>query len=183
VNIASVADPVYADAGNQSVRCTLTLVGGSPRPYLAANGDATSQALFNALVAGTYGAVAAYVAPAMSTASLRQYANAKTQTLLATPRTYALSGGPSVLADASTATGVDLNGLMVWGQANPSATTAWVDDNGGVTNLTGAQCVALALAVLAYGQSVYAVLASAMTGIANATLSSTAAIDALSWPA
>lgn len=180
--ILSVTNPVYADAGNRSVLCTATFVGGAVHPYVAASGDAVSQALFDAIVAGAYGAVGPYVAPVVSAAALRAYANSKVAALLAAPRTYALAGGPSVIADASTASGVDLNGLMVWGQANPAATTPWVDDSGGVTVLTGAQCVALALAVLAYGQSVYAVLAGAMTGITGGSITTTAAIDALTWP-
>lgn len=125
----------------------------------------------------------ALVAPGVTVNALRAYAGAKADSLRAGPRSYALPGGLSVLADASTPTGTDLIGLMTWGQANAAATTNWVDDNGGVVTLTGAQCVALADAVLAYGQSVYAVLAQAMNGVANQSIATTAEIDALSWPA
>lgn len=113
---------------------------------------------------------------------LQARASQKAKALLAGTRPYVLSGGVSVVSDALTATGVDLNGLMIWGQANAAATTSWIDDNGAVTALTGAQCVALAQAVFAYGQSVYAMLATAMTGIAGGTIATTAAIDALAWP-
>jgi hypothetical protein len=122
------------------------------------------------------------VAPTANVNGLRAYANSKATALRAAARTYALTGGVNVLCDATEATGTDLIGLLTWGTANPTATTNWVDDNGGVVTLTGAQCVALANAVLAYGQSVYAVLAAAMNGIANATIASPAQIDALTWP-
>jgi hypothetical protein len=184
MTFSSVANPVYDDPANQSIRCTVVIAGRSGTlPYLAVNGDATSQALFDACVAGEYGAVGPYVAPAVTSAQLRAVANAKVDALFAVPRSYALSGGVSVLCDATTQTGVNLNGLMIWGQANPTATTNWVDDNGAVTTLTGAQCVALALAALAYAQSVYAVLASAMNGITAGSITTTSEINALSWPA
>lgn len=182
-DVVYVSGAVYADAAKQSIACTVTIAGRSGQfPYVAAAGDPTSAALFADLAAGKYGGVAAYAAPAPSILALRLHANARLATLLTTTRSYALASGPTVLSDASTATGVNLQGLTTWGTANGASTTQWVDNNGGVVTLTGAQCVALAEAVLAYGQSVYAVLATAMNGIANQTIATTAAIDALSWP-
>jgi hypothetical protein len=115
-------------------------------------------------------------------AQLMAYANSKLMSVMAVPRTYALGGSVSVKADATTATGADLLSLNVWGTANPAATQPWVDDFGAVTIITGAEAVTLANAVLAYGQSAYAILASAMTGIAAGTITTTAQIDALAWP-
>jgi hypothetical protein len=120
--------------------------------------------------------------PAPTATQLRAYANAKVDGLRAVARSYTLTGGLAVLCDATQGTGIDLYGLLNWGTANPAATTNFVQDNGGVVTLTGAQSVALANAVLAYGQSLFAVLAVAMNGIDNATIATTAAIDALSWP-
>lgn len=182
--ITSVTSPAYAAEDGNSIRCTVTLSNHSgDHSYLAVNGDATSQAVYDALKAGTYGAISAYVPPVATEPQLRGYANAKANGLRAVTRTYTLSGDLTVLCDATAQTGVDLNGLLVWGQANTGATTNWVDNNGGVVTLTGAQCVALAEAVLAYGQSVFAVLAAAMNGISNITITTTAEIDALAWPA
>lgn len=124
-----------------------------------------------------------YVGRVTTLAQLRAHAFGVVAALLAKPRAYPLVGGVSVLADATTATGADLNGLVTgWAQANPTLTTVWVDDNGGVTSLTGAEIVALAVAVLTYGQSVYAVLAGVMTQIASGAIATTAAIDAAAWP-
>ena len=129
------------------------------------------------------GGVLVAPAPAVSSIpALRAHAFGRLAALRAALRTYALPGDLSVICDATPATGIDLQGLLVWGTANNSATTNWVDDNGGVVTLTGAQCSALALAVIAYGQSVFATLAQAMNGIANATITSTGQIDALAWP-
>ena len=125
------------------------------------------------------------VAPAATPATatqLRAYAGAKADALRAVARSYTLAGGLVVMCDSTQGTGADLIGLNTWGAANPTATTNFVQDNGGVVTLTGAQCVALANAVLAYGQSVFAVLATAMNDIANGMIATTAQIDALSWP-
>ena len=186
MTITSVAAPAYASADAKSIRCMVTLDGrAGSHGYLAVDGDEASQSLFDDLVAGKYGAVAAYVAPVPpppTIPQLRAHAFAKANTLRATVRAYTLPGDLSVICDATASTGTDLHGLLTWGTANPGETTNWVDDNGGVVTLTGAQCVALALAVLAYGQSVFATLAQAMNGIANETITTKAQIDALAWP-
>lgn len=117
---------------------------------------------------------------------LLAYANAKTQTLLATPRSYTLTGeggvnAATVMSDCSTATGANLLALNVWAAANPTATQPWIDDFGTVTVLSGAQFQALGLAVQAYGASVWAIMATA-SGITGNTITATAQIDALAWP-
>lgn len=112
---------------------------------------------------------------------LQVYANSKLTTLFTVARTYSL-GSVSVKCDTTTTTGANLAALNAWGTANPAATTQWVDNFGAVTQITGAQAVTLASDVIVYGQSVYAILASAMTGIAGNTITTTAQIDALSWP-
>lgn len=183
MSILSVSSPVYNDAGNTSILCQVTLsnLAGS-HPFVAMASDPESAAVFADLLAGKYGAIGAYVAPTPSADALRAYANQKLQALLAASRAYTLGGGLQAFSDATTATGMDLQALLVWGQANPALTTNWVQNNGGVVTLTGAQCVGLAQAVTAYGQSAYAVLAQAMNGIADASLSTYAQIDALAWP-
>lgn len=181
--ILSVSDPVYGDAANQTILCQITsskLPG--THPFIATEDDPHAGTIYADLVAGKYGAIGAYVAPTLSADTLRAYANQKLQTLIGVSRLYTLTGNLQVSADATSSTLLDLQGLMQWGTANGSATTNWVEDSGGVVTLTGAQCVALAAAVQAYGQSVYAVLAQAMNGIANASITTTAQIDALAWP-
>jgi hypothetical protein len=126
--------------------------------------------------------IAAGLPPTELTAQLLEYANAKVNQLLAVSRTYNLSG-PSVRSDTlPTPTGSDLLTLYVLGTASPSATFHWTDNFGTTTSLTGTQIVALGLAVAAYGQSVWAVMATAASGIAAGTITATTEIDALSWP-
>lgn len=74
--ITSVSNPIFADADSKSVRCAVTFDSLSgPHAYTAADGDADSQSLFNSLIAGDHGAVAAFVAaPPASLASLKQAA-------------------------------------------------------------------------------------------------------------
>lgn len=185
--ILSVSNPVYGDAGNQTVLCQVALSNRSgTHPFLATASDRTLDpeggAIYANALAGKYGAIGAYVAPTVSAESLRAYANQKMQALLYAPRDYTLSGALHAFSDATTATGMDLQALLAWGTTNPAETTNWVQNDGGVVTLTGAQCVGLAQAVIAYGQSVYAVLAQAMNGIANASITTTAQIDALAWP-
>jgi hypothetical protein len=120
--------------------------------------------------------------PALTKPQLIAYAGAKVTALLAVARTYALGSGVSVKCDATTPTGADLAGLNAWGTATPAATTTWVDDFGVPTTITGAQGVALAAGVIAYGQSVYDELGVAATGVAGSTITTTAQIDALTWP-
>lgn len=115
-------------------------------------------------------------------AQLLAAANAKVMALMAVARTYALPGSVSIKCDTLQATGADLAGLNAWGAAAPTATTTWVDDFGVSTTITGAQGVALAAGVIAYGQSVYDMLGTACTGIAAATITTTAQVNALAWP-
>lgn len=185
--ITSISNPRYANAGGTAIFASVMLDGAAgSHDYLFVNGDAAGQTYFDALKAGDYGVIAAYVAPAprVPTATqLRAYANGKAEALRKVSRTYALTGGLSVKCDATPNTGIDLQALMVWGAAHAEATTNFVQNDGGVVTLTGAQCVELANAIIAYGQSVFAMLATAMNSISNGTITTTAQIDALSWPA
>lgn len=119
---------------------------------------------------------------------LNAYANARNQAVLAVARAYqidAAGGSPEVTvkSDTTTATGADLMALYIWGSANPSSTQSWVDNFGVVTQMSGAQLVALALAVRAYGALCYEALAAASTAINSGSITTTAQIDALTWPA
>jgi hypothetical protein len=116
-------------------------------------------------------------------AQLMAAANAKVTSLMSVPRTYALPGSVSVKCDGTPQTGADLAGLNAWGAAAPTSTTTWVDDFGVPTTITGAQGVALAAAVIAYGQSVYDVLGTVATGIAASTITTLAEVTSAAWPA
>lgn len=120
-----------------------------------------------------------------SVADLLAHANAKVETLRATPRSYDVGGSPdvSIKADASADTIALVAGLGAWGAANPTATQAWTDDFGVVTTITGAQAATLMNNGRAYIASVYAILGQACASITAGTITTTAAIDALAWPA
>ena len=180
-------NPRWADPGHERVFLD-TVVGGETQSFLWSADDPSpaGREVYTRALAGEFGAIAAYVAPVAppATASqLRAYANAKADVLRATARAYTLTGGLRVMCDATQGTGTDLIGLKEWGGANPAATANFVQNDGGVVTLTGAQSVELANAVLAYGQSVFAALAAAMNGVANGAVTTTAQIDALAWPA
>ena len=115
-----------------------------------------------------------------TTAQLQTYANAKVAILLSAERTYSLSGGVSVKADARPATAANLSMISIWGATG--STTNWVDNESHVTSLTGAQAQALALAVSSYAQGVYSELGSVVQSIASSSITTAAQIDAASWP-
>jgi hypothetical protein len=176
---AGVVDAVAAFPDGATISpdgTTLTWTGGA---FVAPAGHTIMQQA--GAVVGWMLSGSTLAPPAQTTTQLRDYANAKADALRAVARAYTLTG-VVVYCDSTQGTGTDLLSLQAWGTANAAATTNFVQDNGGVVTLTGAQCVALAQDVLAYGQSLFATLASAMNQIANGTITTTDAIDALSWP-
>ena len=180
--LTALSNPIYADPANNSVRCAAQW-NGVPTSYLAVNGDPTSQTLFNSLVAGTYGVVAAYVAPTPTLADLRSYAFGHLPLLFAAARSYTLGSGVSVYADATTSTGADLNALLTrFALPSPPTSVPWVDDFGVVTTLSASQVQTLAVLVIAYAQSVYAVLASVMQAIGSGGITTKSQIDSAAWP-
>ena len=66
MNIVSVASPKYSKADNSTIDCQVTFDNGQTYPYTSAAYDNApyGAALWAALNAGTYGAIAAYVPPA-----------------------------------------------------------------------------------------------------------------------
>lgn len=63
--IISVSNPVYSTADSQSITCTVTTVEHGTIPFTATSFDVMPYgvALYNALIAGTYGTIGAYVPP------------------------------------------------------------------------------------------------------------------------
>lgn len=116
-------------------------------------------------------------------AQLLAAAYAKVAALMSVARTYALPGSVSVKCDGTTQTGADLAGLNAWGATAPTATTTWVDDFGVPSTITGAQGIALAAAVILYGQSVYDVLGTVASSIASGSITTLAQVQSAAWPA
>jgi hypothetical protein len=117
-------------------------------------------------------------------AQLLAAAFAQVASLMTNSRTYNLGGSPavSVKCDGTQGTGADLAGLNAWGSAAPTATTTWVDDFGTPTTITGAQGVALAAAVIVYGQSVYDKLGSVCAAIGAGSITTLAQVASAGWP-
>ncbi len=127
---------------------------------------------------------------APTAAQLNRYANSKVVALLSAERLYSgpavagvtMPAGVTGITCAEGLAAADLLAINAWGVAAPTATQEWTDDLYEVFTLTGAQAVTFSDATLAYGQSVYATLASAALAIKAGTITTTAQIDALSWP-
>jgi hypothetical protein len=144
-----------------------------------ASGAITTQALDDVLTAK--GLPPTGLTPLTQT-QLFAYADSKVAALMAVARPYDLGDGVSVLCDGTPSTGANLAGLNTWGQANPTGTQSWIDNFYRKTTITGTQAVTLALAVVAYGTTVYNILGEAVTGIATNSITTTAGIDSLAWP-
>lgn len=124
--------------------------------------------------------------PAASQAMLNSYASTVQGKVLAIARTYnvAASGATAVnvLCDGTNSTRADLGLLALYGQTNPTGTKSWVDNNGATTQLTGTQCVQLATLVGSYIDTIYAALGTLLGQISSGTITTTAQIDAYTWP-
>jgi hypothetical protein len=114
-------------------------------------------------------------------AQLRAYAIDKVSRLLAHTRAYHVDG-LTLMSDCTDGSIARLNALLMWGSFNDAITANWVDNDYNVTALTGAQFVALAQAVGAYGQSLFsAELTAVLASIADGTITTTDQIDAYAW--
>lgn len=121
---------------------------------------------------------------------LNQYADSKLLGLLMAERLYSgasvagvtMPTGVTGITCAGGAAAANLLSINAWGQAAPAAMQQWTDDLYDVFTLTGAQAVMFSDAVLAYGQSLYAMRATAALAVKAGTITATAQIDALPWP-
>lgn len=125
-------------------------------------------------------------APPPSKADLIAYAgNAKDKTLIAGIVVNAAASGQAAVdvhCDGTPETRGDLAGFYAWGSANPAGTRAWLDETGTLFTLTGAQFVTLAQAVGNWVDNVYAQLGGLTAQINSGAITTTAQIDAATWP-
>jgi hypothetical protein len=125
----------------------------------------------------------------LSITELGAYAETTWIRLLAAGRVFnvAASGSTAVnvLCDGTSGTRADLSLLALFGQAYPSGTKTWVDNNKLSTLLTGSQFVALATLVGNWVADTYPALEALLNRIAAKppTVTTTAEIDAYVWPA
>lgn len=126
-------------------------------------------------------------ATSLTKPQLQAAAWAKSQTLLSTSRLYAPAGvtmpsGVTGISCDALSSSDNLQGLNIWGMSSPVGTQPWTDNVYNVFTLTGAQGVAFADSVLAYGQSVYAALATVVTAINSGSVTTLAQIASAAWP-
>lgn len=134
-------------------------------------------------VKGSDGKFAAPATVSPTAAALRAYAAARLAAVLAAGRTFNVASGDlphDVLCDGTNDTRADLAILALYGQANPTGTKVWVDNDGVSTTLTGAELVTLVTAAGTWIADGYAVLGSVLAGIAAAppTVKALADVDA-----
>jgi hypothetical protein len=129
---------------------------------------------------------AADLSSANSPQILSDYAYAKMHAVLGAGQIFnvAESGQPAlnVLCDGGTMTRADLSLLALYGQQNPSGVKTWVDNNNVATQLTGAQFVTLANLAMGWVADCYASIGTLLAQIAAGTITTTAPLDAFSWP-
>lgn len=100
----AVTTPVYADAKNQSISCMVQFTTfPDPLPFMAMANDPESHGseIFTACVAGTYGAVGAYVAPALTPD--QQYAAALAKGVAVSSTSQPALNGTYAVADSDQA--------------------------------------------------------------------------------
>jgi hypothetical protein len=125
--------------------------------------------------------------PTPTQAQLNAAAFSQVQTLLSNSRVYAVAGvtmpaGVSGISCDALASSADVQAINTWGSANPTSTQQWTDNAFNVFTLTGTQAVTFSDEVLAYGQSVYAELATVVTAIASGSITTLARVTSAAWP-
>ncbi len=167
----------------------------SPAPNVALEDETETQTLTRISTrdvpqGATFTIVDTSLNPIMPTVpQLLGYAEAKQQAILKAGKTFnvAASGAAAVnvLCDGTNATRADLSMLALYGQQNPSGSKTWVDNNGLATVLTGAQLVTLATLAGNWITETYATIATVSAEIiaTPTTITTTAQIDAVTWPA
>lgn len=96
--------------------------------------------------------------------------------------TFNVAPSVQILSDGTNSTRADLGLLALYGQANPAGTKTWVDNNGKVTVLTGAQLVTLTELVGAWVSDMYAAYGEILSGLASGSITTAAQIDNYAWP-
>jgi hypothetical protein len=118
-------------------------------------------------------------------AQILAYAGAKVNMLLEASRNYTVSGVGSPISCDCYQSAADVQQAIQWGSQSPAptGTMAWIDNNYATFSMTATEAIAFAQAVGAYKLAVYAVMAAAVPSITGGTITTTAQVDALAWPA
>lgn len=117
-----------------------------------------------------------------SVVNLPQYLSMVQNRVLSTGITVPVSSNTNILSDGTSSTLASLALLSLYGQLNPTGTKTWVDNNGVVTIITGAECVTLATNVGNWVSNTYATVGVVLGEIAANTITTTVEIDSILWP-
>lgn len=117
-----------------------------------------------------------------SVVNLPQYLSMVQNRVLSTGITVPVSSNTNILSDGTSSTRASLSLLALYGQLNPTGTKTWVDNNGVVTIITGAECVTLATNVGNWVSNTYATVGVVLGEIAANTITTTVEIDSILWP-
>lgn len=117
-------------------------------------------------------------------AQLQAYLGAKVAALTAASRDYTVDGVTGAISCDCSQSANHVQQALQWATATPTptGTLPWLDNNWTPFPLTAAEAAAFANAVGAYEISVFAVSFAAAPQIVAGTITTTAQIDALSWP-
>jgi hypothetical protein len=170
-------DQFYQDAGGK-----VYFLSAQDQANVAAPGWTGPVLPDPAWTAITAAQASAITNPPPTLAQLLAYASAQAQVLLATMGSYT-AGATVIKSDATPATLTDWMALQQWAADNPTATTQWVANDNTVTALPATAVGVIAPLVGGFSQAVYQALATILSAIAAGTITTTAAIDAASWPA
>jgi hypothetical protein len=180
MDYSNVTNPVYGDASNKTIKCLVEFAGfPDPLPFTATAEDPEAHGgeIYAELVAGKYGAVGAYVAPAIPAEV--QYSNALGLGLQVTSTsTKALNGNYSVQDSDIAAINAQAQYITLYGQFTAGATQPWPDTSLAlhVFNDT-ATFMEFAKAAVKYSQACKTTLATLNSGSPATFPSNAAAID------
>lgn len=178
-----MTNPVSAaqwNAGNATLSATIDGVALTGIPADPNNSD------YRLVLAWVAAGNTIAAAPGPTVAQLEAYAETVWRACLAKGQTFnvAAAAAPAIpiLCDGTNATRADLAMLALFGQANPTGTKEWTDNNKAVSTLTGTQLVALATLAGDWVSDTYPALNALNAEIAAGTVTTTAEIDAYAWP-
>jgi hypothetical protein len=187
MKVISVADPIYADAANRSIRATVEFDMIGKVLFLATDDDGTDYgpAIFHDCLDGKYGEVAPFVAPVVTKDQLAAYATAKQATIVGAGISVDVGSpeAPQIVKASTDAFSLTLL-LGAAAQATQGGVTSfdWISGGAAVT-LTAPQLLLIDAQVTAFIQSTFTACGAVLSDIAAGTIANYEAIDAFAWPA
>lgn len=176
----------FTSTDGKTVTSGVTTVSASQPAVYGGKTYTDPVAFFRSVYSDPTATVTLSASQPVSVTELVNYATAKRDALLAAGITVnvAPSGSPAVpiLADATVSSRSDLLALYVLASGSSAFTAEWTDNNNVSTRLTAAEILVLSPAIMAWYQRMIGALSSAIAAIEAGTITTTAQIDAITWP-